>query len=117
VSNEADTCRKFVLPKLYSAGWRDDQITEQKYFTDGRIIPVGRKHRRRPGKKTDYLLSYRADFRIAVIEAKAEYKLPSDGLQQAMRYAEILDLQFAYSTNGHCKGSRLLRGAAGSWSR
>jgi type I restriction enzyme R subunit len=101
VSNEADTCRKFVLPKLYEAGWNDDQISEQTYFTDGRIVPVGRKHRRRPGKRTDYLLAYRPDFRIAVIEAKAEYKLPSDGLQKAMDYADILDLKFAYSTNGH----------------
>jgi hypothetical protein len=36
--NEADTCRKYVLPKLYAAGWNDDQISEQKSFTDGRII-------------------------------------------------------------------------------
>jgi type I restriction enzyme, R subunit len=101
LSNEADTCRRYVLPKLYEAGWQDDQISEQKYFTDGRIVPVGRKHRRRPGKKTDYLLAYKPDFPIAVVEAKADYKLPGDGLQQAMAYAEILDLKFAYSTNGH----------------
>jgi type I restriction enzyme R subunit len=101
VINEADTCRRYVLPKLYEAGWKDDQISEQKYFTDGRIIPVGRKHRRRPGKKTDYLLSYRPDFPLAVVEAKAQHKLPSDGLQQAMDYAALLDLRFAYSTNGH----------------
>lgn len=98
---EADTCRKYVLPKLYAAGWKDDQISEQKFFTDGRIIPIGRRHKRRPGKKADYLLYYRPDFPLAVVEAKAEYKLPSDGLQQAMNYAEILDLRFAYSTNGH----------------
>lgn len=36
--SEADTCRKYVLPKLYVAGWNDGQITEQKTFTDGRII-------------------------------------------------------------------------------
>ncbi|MGH9368103.1 MAG: DEAD/DEAH box helicase family protein, partial [Thermoanaerobaculia bacterium] len=101
MSNEADTCRKYVLPKLYAAGWNDDQIHEQKYFTDGRIVPLGRRHRRNPGKKTDYLLSYRPDFPIALVEAKADYKLPSDGLQQAMAYGEILDVRFAYSTNGH----------------
>ena len=38
---EADTCRKYVLPKLYAAGWNDDQITEQKTFTDGRIVVGG----------------------------------------------------------------------------
>ncbi len=101
MSNEANTCRKYVLPKLYQAGWTDDRINEQKFFTDGRIIPVGRKHRRMPGKKADYLLSYRTGFPIAIIEAKSEHRLPSDGLQQAMSYAEILDLRFAYSTNGH----------------
>lgn len=40
---EADTCRKYVLPKLYKAGWNDDQITEQRYFTDGRIVIIGKK--------------------------------------------------------------------------
>ena len=68
---EADTCRKYVLPKLYKAGWSDDQINEQKYFTDGRVVVVGKKHIRKPGKKADYILRYRLDFPIAVIEAKA----------------------------------------------
>ncbi|MBF8253338.1 MAG: hsdR, partial [Deltaproteobacteria bacterium] len=98
---EADTCRKYVLPKLYAAGWNDDQISEQKSFTDGRIIVVGNKARRRPSKRADYLLRYARDYMLAVVEAKAAYKLPGDGLQQAKDYAEILGLRFAYSTNGH----------------
>ncbi|MGA2308185.1 MAG: DEAD/DEAH box helicase family protein [Candidatus Bathyarchaeia archaeon] len=98
---EADTCRKYVVPKLHSAGWSDEQIIEQKYFTDGRIVTTGEKHFRKPGKKADYILRYRPDFTIAVIEAKAAFKKPGDGLQQAMDYAEILGLKFAYSTNGH----------------
>jgi len=98
---EADTCRKYVLPKLYAAGWNDDQINEQKSFTDGRIVPVGEKARRRYPKRADYLLRYARDFMIAVVEAKAAYKLPGDGLQQAKEYAEILGLKFVYSTNGH----------------
>ncbi len=98
---ESDTCRMYVLPKLREGGWTDDQIREQKYFTDGRIVVAGRKHFRRPGKKADYLLHYRPDYRIAVVEAKAAYKNPADGLQQAMEYAEILGLRFAYATNGH----------------
>jgi len=97
---EADTCREYVLPKLYRAGWLHDQIAEQKYFTDGRIVIVGKKHVRKTGKKADYILRYRPDFAIAVVEAKAAYKKPGDGLQQAMDYAEILKLKFAYSTNG-----------------
>ena len=59
---EADTCRKYVLPELYAAGWIDDQITEQKTFTDGRIILAGSKVRRGPQKRADYLLRYRSAF-------------------------------------------------------
>lgn len=98
---EADTCRKYVLPKLYAAGWSDDQISEQKTFTDGRIVVAGNKVSRRPQKRADYLLRHTRDFMIAVIEAKAAYKKPGDGLQQAKAYAQILGLKFAYSTNGH----------------
>ena len=101
--NEADTCRKYVLPKLIAAGWDNDprSFTEQKTFTDGRIVLIGEKVRRRPQKRADYLLRYTRDFVIAVVEAKAAYKSPSDGLQQAKDYAEVLGLKFAYATNGH----------------
>lgn len=101
--NEADTCRQFVVPKLQEAGWdeRPYSFTEQRTFTDGRIIPVGSRVRRGKQKRADYLLRYRRDFPIAVVEAKPEYKLAGAGLQQAKEYAQILDLKFAYSTNGH----------------
>lgn len=98
--SEADTCRKYVLPKLYAAGWNDDQISEQKTFTDGRIVVVGEKCFRKKQKRADYLLRFRRDFTIAVVEAKSAYKNPADGLQQAKEYAEILSLKFAYATNG-----------------
>src|SRR5712691_6013556 len=100
--NEAATCREYVLPKLAAAGWDDNThlILEQKTFTDGRIVPTGRKIKRRPQKRADYLLHYTRDFTIAVVEAKADYKLPGDGLQQAKDYAEILGVKFAYATNG-----------------
>src|SRR6267378_1700295 len=97
---EADTCRLYVLPKLYAAGWTDDQISEQKSFTDGRIVGTGSKVKRRPQKRLDYLLRYRRDFPIAVVEAKSIYERPGDGLQQAKEYAQILGLKFAYATNG-----------------
>jgi len=101
--NEADTCRKCVLPKLEVAGWDDEphSFTEQKTFADGRIVVIGNKIKRRPQKRADYLLRYIRDFMIAVVEAKAAYKSPGDGLQQAKEYAEILGLKFAYATNGH----------------
>ena len=100
---EADTCRKYVLPKLIEAGWDNDphSFTEQKTFTDGRIVVTGNLTHRRRQKRADYLLRYARDYMIAVVEAKAAYKSPGDGLQQAKEYAEILGLKFAYSTNGH----------------
>ena len=101
--NEADTCRRFVVPRLQAAGWDNDpyRINEQVTFTDGRIIVAGRRGRRRPGKRADYILRYRPDFPIAVVEAKPTYATPGEGLQQAKDYAEILGLKFAYATNGH----------------
>jgi type I restriction enzyme R subunit len=98
---EADTCRKYVLPKLYASGWSDDHINEQRTFTDGRIVVAGNRTIRRKQKRADYLLRYRPDFAIAIVEAKADYKKAADGLGQAKDYAQVLGLKFAYSTNGH----------------
>ena len=102
MSNEADTCRKYVLPKLVEAGWDNEphRINEQISFTDGRIVLAGNKVRRRPQKRADYLLRYTRDYLIAVVEAKPDYASAGDGLQQAKEYAEILGLKFAYATNG-----------------
>lgn len=97
---EADTCRTYVVPALYAAGWTDDQIREQVSFTPGRIIVAGGTVSRGKRKRVDYLLSYLPDRPLAVVEAKSEYRLPADGLQQAKEYAQMLDLRFAYSTNG-----------------
>jgi type I restriction enzyme, R subunit len=97
---EADTCRMYVTPKLFSAGWNDDQILEQKTFTDGRIVVAGTKVFRQQQKRADYILRYRQNLMIAVVEAKSQFKNPRDGLQQAKEYAQILDLKFAFSTNG-----------------
>jgi type I restriction enzyme R subunit len=101
--SEADTCRKLVVPKLMSAGWDTDphSIAEQRSITDGRIVPVGKGFIRKPPKRVDYLLRYTRDFSLAVVEAKASYKDAADGMQQAKLYAEMLDLKFAYATNGH----------------
>jgi len=98
--SEADTCRKEVLPKLYDSQWTDELILEQRTFTDGKIIVIGRKARRKKAKRFDYLLRYSQNFPIAIVEAKKKYKLAADGIQQAKDYAQILGLKFAYSTNG-----------------
>jgi len=60
---EADTCRRLVLPKLYAAGWTDDQINEQYTFTGGRVIPNPRRIRRGRQKRADYRLRYTRDLR------------------------------------------------------
>lgn len=99
--SEADTCRKFVLPKLKDeSNWTDEQILEQRPFTAGKIIVIGRVGRRKKAKKADYLLRYSQNFLIAVVEAKREYKTAAEGMQQAKEYAQILGLKFAYATNG-----------------
>jgi len=99
--NEADTCRTYILPKLKTAGWDDEAITEQLVLTPGRVVPIGDKHTRQSGLRVDYVLFIRQNIPIAVLEAKAEYKSPAAGLQQARRYAELLGVKFAYASNGH----------------
>src|SRR2546422_4600671 len=100
--NEADTCRKFIVPRLQASGWDDEphSIAEQRTITDGRIVPVGRGFVRKSPKRVDYLLRYTRDFPLAVVEAKATYKAATDGLHQAKDYALMLGLKFAYATNG-----------------
>jgi type I restriction enzyme R subunit len=97
---EADTCRTYVIPKLHAAGWEDEQIREQVTFTDGRIVPIGGKATRKKQLRADYILRYRRDYPIAVVEAKAEYRHSADGLPKAKVYAETLGLKFTYATNG-----------------
>ncbi len=99
---EADTCRKYIVPKLQTAGWDDEPhvIAEQRYFTAGRIIVLGNKAQRKRGKRADYILKFTRDFPIAVVEAKPIYKHAADGLAQAKEYAQMLGLKFAYSSNG-----------------
>ncbi|MEX2420459.1 MAG: DEAD/DEAH box helicase family protein, partial [Actinomycetota bacterium] len=97
---EKETCRDYVVPKLHDARWTDDQILEQFPITEGRIVRVGKKHRRDKPLRADYLLEVAPGFHVAVVEAKREFKKPGDGLQQAMRYAERLDIPLAYSSNG-----------------
>lgn len=98
--SEADTCRKEVTPKLYASEWTDEQILEQRTFTDGKIVVLGKVARRQKPKKADYILRIGQNFPIAVIEAKKKYKIAAAGLQQAKDYAKTLDCRFAYATNG-----------------
>jgi type I restriction enzyme R subunit len=107
MNTEADTCRKFVVPKLQAVGWDNEphSIAEQRTITDGRVVPVGKGFIRKPPKRVDYLLRYTRDFPLAVVEAKAAYNTAADAVQQARSYAEMLGLKFAYATNGHARRS------------
>ncbi|MDR2218954.1 MAG: DEAD/DEAH box helicase family protein, partial [Methylobacillus sp.] len=99
---EADTCRELITPKLLEAGWgaAPYAIGEQRQITDGRILLINGKARRAKVRKPDYILYYRRDFPIAVIEAK-EIGLPAEnGVQQAREYAQMMNLRFAYASNG-----------------
>lgn len=82
---EADTCRKYVTPRLQAAGWgaAPHDFAEQRTFTDGRIHVYGDKTQRGTQRCADYLLRYTRNCTVAVLEAKAAYELPADGLQQA----------------------------------
>ena len=102
--NEADTCRKYVLPRLIA--WEQDphRITEQYPIDAGRILTTGTRTRRRRKKVADYLLCYNRDTPLAVVEAKRKNKSPYDGLQQAKAYAELLDLKFAVISHSNKEG-------------
>ncbi len=97
---EKDTCRDYVLPLLKAAGWDDDQIVEQYPITAGRVVPFGKRHRRVKPLRADYVLEFEPNMPVAVVEAKREFAIPGKGLQQAKNYAQLLDVPFAYSTNG-----------------
>jgi type I restriction enzyme R subunit len=102
VRNENDTCRELIEPQLRTVGWESTphSLTEQFRITRGRIVVAGQTARRQPALRADYLLKYRTDFSIAVVEAKAEAEPATEGVQQARDYAHLLSLRFGFATNG-----------------
>ena len=99
--SERDICTKFITPALRKAGWDEmSQIREEVSFTKGQIIVRGKLVSRRKGKRADYILYYKPNIPIAVIEAKDNTHAIGDGLQQALDYAETLDIPFVFSSNG-----------------
>ena len=98
--SEEDIKNRYITKALEDRGWDREHMRMEYYFTAGRIMVQGKLKHRRQGKKADYLLYTKENYPIAIVEAKDYNHTSSDGLQQAMEYADILDLQFAYSTNG-----------------
>jgi type I restriction enzyme R subunit len=100
--SERDVCTKYVTPALVKAGWDlQDQVREEVTFTKGRVIVRGNLASRGKSKRADYLLSYKPNLPLAVIEVKkAHQNSVSAGMQQALEYAEMLDVPFVFSSNG-----------------
>ena len=99
--SERDICTKFITPAVTGAGWDAmAQMREQVYFTKGRIIVRGKLVTRGKAKFADYILYYKPNIPIAVIEAKDNNHSVGDGMQQALEYAETLKLPFVFASNG-----------------
>jgi type I restriction enzyme R subunit len=99
--SERDICSKFISPALRDAGWDDfSQIREEVAFTRGRIIVRGKLVTRGQAKRADYILYYRPNIPLAVIEAKDNTHSVGAGMQQALEYAEALGVPFIFSSNG-----------------
>ena len=99
--SERDICTKFITPAIKRAGWDiQRQVREEVTFTRGRIIVRGKTTHRGKTKRADYLLYYEDTHPIAVVEAKDNNKRLGTGMPQAREYADMLDLPFAFSSNG-----------------
>lgn len=99
--SERDICTKFITPAVIDAGWDlHTQIREEVSFTKGRIIVRGKLHTRGEIKRADYILYYKSNIPLAVIEAKDNKHSVNAGIQQALNYAETLGIPFVFSSNG-----------------
>jgi type I restriction enzyme, R subunit len=97
---EADIRTKFITPAIAAKWDVMTQMLEERYFTAGRVIVRGKMTARGAAKKADYILFYKPNIPLAIVEAKDNNHAVGDGMQQALDYAEILDVPFAYSSNG-----------------
>lgn len=99
--SERDICTKYSAPAIAKGG-RDmqRQVREEVTFTGGRVIERGKMHTRGQKKRADYLLFCEANLPLAIVEAKANSYPVGGGMQQALDYAEVLDIPFVYASNG-----------------
>jgi len=98
---ERDICTKFITPALEQAGWDiATQVREEFSLTKGRVMVRGKLHTRAKHKRADYVLFYKPNIPIAVIEAKDNSHTVGDGMQQALGYGELLQVPFVFSSNG-----------------
>ena len=99
--SERDICSKYITPSIEGAGWDlMRQIREELSFTDGRVVERGAVYARGKQKRADYVLFYKPNLPLAIVEAKDNKHSVGAGMQQALRYAEALDIPFVYASNG-----------------
>ncbi|MBE2226854.1 MAG: DEAD/DEAH box helicase family protein [Ignavibacteria bacterium] len=99
--SERDICTQFITPALNKAGWNfEKQVREEVSFTDGKIYVKGNLTKRGIRKRADYILYYKPNIPIAIIEAKDHSHTVGGGMQQALNYARILDIPCVFSSNG-----------------
>ncbi len=99
--SERDICTKFITPAVEKSGWdKQTQLLEEVSFTDGKIYVRGKLTARGTQKRADYILYYKPNIPIAIIEAKDNKHSVRAGIQQALDYAQILDIPCVFSSNG-----------------
>src|ERR1700704_5188721 len=99
--SEADICAKFITPAVTAAGWIEHpQIQREVHFTKGQIHVRGKMVLRGKSKFADYVLYYKPNIPIAIIEAKENNLAVGAGMQQALEYGDILNIPFVFSSNG-----------------
>jgi len=99
--SESDIKAKFITPAVLKSGWDEQtQLGREIFFTDGRIHVKGKKTQRGKRKFADYILFYKPNVPIAIIEAKDNKHTVKSGIQQALGYANTLDIPCVFSSNG-----------------
>jgi len=99
--SERDICTKFITPAVEKSGWNKlTQLLEEVSFTDGKIYVRGKFTARGIRKRADYILYYKPNIPVAIIEAKDNKHSVRAGIQQAFDYAKILDIPCVFSSNG-----------------
>ena len=99
--SERDVCTKLITPALERAGWDiQSQVREEVSLTAGQVMVRGRLVARGKAKRADYVLYLKPNLPLAVVEAKEPNHRVGDGMQQALEYAEMLGVPFAFSSNG-----------------
>jgi type I restriction enzyme R subunit len=99
--SERDICTKFITPALSQSGWDiHHHVREEVNVTNGRVLVKGNSVSRAKPRRADYILYYKPNLPIAVIEAKDNNHIVGAGMQQALAYAEMMDIPFVFSSNG-----------------